>query len=179
VALDENERELCRVLGYFTNKPMAIVVNIGEESLSSPPDLKGVVDESIPVVTLSAKIEHELSLLDDASREEFMRDLGLTEPARSRFVRGCYEALGLISFLTVGEDEVRAWPIRKGSTALEAAGKIHTDIKRGFIRAETFHYDDLLQHGDEKTVRSAGKFRLEGKTYVVTDGDIMSFRFNV
>jgi hypothetical protein len=108
-----------------------------------------------------------------------MKDMGLAEPAANKFVRSCYSALGLINFFTVGEDENRAWSIPVGTVALDAAGKIHSDIKRGFIRAETFSYDDLKQLGDEKAIKAAGKMRLEGKTYIVKDGDIMNFRFNV
>ena len=108
-----------------------------------------------------------------------MKEMGLTEPAARKFVQSCYRTLGLVSFLTVGKDEVRAWPIAKDTSALDAAGKIHSDIKRGFIRAETMAYADLKTLGDEKAVKAAGKMRLEGKTYVVQDGDIINFRFNV
>jgi hypothetical protein len=97
----------------------------------------------------------------------------------SKFVNSCYSALGLISFLTTGSDEVRAWPIKRGTTALDAAGKVHSDIKRGFIRAETFAFDDLQKYGDEKALKAAGKIRLEGKDYIVADGDVINFRFNV
>ena len=108
-----------------------------------------------------------------------MADLGIKESAVSKFVNTCFGSLGLISFLTTGTDEVRAWPIRGGTIALEAAGKIHSDIKRGFIRAETIAFEDMKEHGDEKAVKAAGKTRLEGKEYVVKDGDIINFRFNV
>jgi hypothetical protein len=108
-----------------------------------------------------------------------MADLGITESAASKFVNSCYNALGLISFLTIGSDELRAWPIRKGTVAVEAAGKVHSDIQRGFIRAETFTYNDLKEYGDEKALKAAGKIRLEGKDYIVQDGDIINFRFNV
>ena len=108
-----------------------------------------------------------------------MEDLGIHESAASKFINSCYSALGLISFLTIGSDELRAWPIRKGTIAVEAAGKVHSDIQRGFIRAETFAYDDLKEYGDEKALKAAGKIRLEGKDYVVKDGDIINFRFNV
>jgi ribosome-binding ATPase YchF (GTP1/OBG family) len=137
------------------------------------------LDESIEVVTLCAKLESELAQLDADSQTEFMADLGITEPAVNKFVQSCYATLGLISFLTIGKDEVRAWPIRRGTCALDAAGKVHTDIKRGFIRAETMAYNDLKELGDEKAVKSAGKTRLEGKNYIVQDGDIINFRFNV
>ena len=108
-----------------------------------------------------------------------MADLGITEPEAGKFVSSCYSAMGLISFLTVVSDELRAWPIKKGTIALDAAGKVHTDIKRGFIRAETFSFDDLKKFGSEKAVKAAGKIRLEGKDYIVQDGDIINFRFNV
>jgi ribosome-binding ATPase YchF (GTP1/OBG family) len=108
-----------------------------------------------------------------------MADLGITEPEAGRFVNSCYLALGEISFLTTVSDELRAWPIKKGTTALDAAGKVHTDIKRGFIRAEIFSFDDLKKLGSEKAVRAAGKIRIEGKNYIVQDGDIINFRFNV
>jgi len=111
--------------------------------------------------------------------QEFMADLGITESAAGKFVRGCYSALGLISFLTVVSGELRAWPIKQGTAALDAAGKVHTDIKRGFIRAETFSFDDLKEVGSEKALKAAGKIRLEGKDYIVQDGDVINFRFNV
>jgi ribosome-binding ATPase YchF (GTP1/OBG family) len=128
---------------------------------------------------MCAKLEHELAQLDAESRTAFMADLGIAESAAEKFVQMCYSALGLISFLTVGSDEVRAWPIHDGTVAVDAAGKVHTDIKRGFIRAETMGYADLHELGDEKAVKAAGKTRLEGKEYVVKDGDIINFRFNV
>jgi ribosome-binding ATPase YchF (GTP1/OBG family) len=142
-------------------------------------DFADRLGDSIPVITICAKLEHELSQLDAESRTEFMADLGITESAASKFVQSCYSALGLISFLTIGSDELRAWPIKKGTIALDAAGKVHTDIKRGFIRAETFGYDALRELGDEKALKAAGKIRLEGKEYIVQDGDIINFRFNV
>ena len=108
-----------------------------------------------------------------------MADLGMTEPAAAKFVRACYSALGLISFLTVGADEVRAWPIKQGTIALDAAGKVHSDIRRGFIKAETFGYNDIKEFSSEKALKAAGKIRLEGKEYVVRDGDIIDFKFNV
>ncbi|HDS84413.1 MAG TPA: DUF933 domain-containing protein, partial [Phycisphaerales bacterium] len=135
--------------------------------------------QGMETISLCATLESELAALDAASRSEFMKDMGLTEPAAWKFVQSCYRTLGLISFLTVGKDEVRAWPIEKGASAHDAAGKVHSDIKRGFIRAETMAYDDLRQLGDEKAVKAAGKMRLEGKSYIVQDGDIINFRFNV
>ncbi len=174
------EFELVRPLGFLTLKPMVVVFNTPEGESSQTFDTKGVLDESIPTISVCASIEYEISQLDDEeSKKEFMRDLGLTESAAKKLVRSCYSSLGLIDFFTVGEDENRAWSILAGTSALDAAGKIHSDIKRGFIRAETISYADLKQYGDEKAVKAAGKFRLEGKTYIVQDGDIMNFRFNV
>jgi len=175
----EEERAMIKSLEFLTLKPIGVVVNVGENDLDRKIDLGGSVDESVPVVTLSAKIEQELAQLDEESRKAFMSDLGIQESAAGKFVRICYAATGLISFLTVGEDEVRAWPIKKGTIAVDAAGKVHSDIKRGFIRAETMAYDDLKALGDEKAVKAAGKMRLEGKEYVVKDGDIINFRFNI
>jgi len=175
----EAELEMIKSLGFLTLKPMAVAVNPGEEQLEQRFDFAEVLNDDVPVITICAKLEYELAQLDADSRDEFMADLGITESAVSKFVNGCYSALGLISFLTVVSDELRAWPIKQGTSALDAAGKVHTDIKRGFIRAETFGFDDLKELGDEKAVKAAGKIRLEGKEYVVRDGDIINFRFNV
>lgn len=176
---NDAEREMIKSLGFLTLKPMIVVVNAGEDQLDKRFDFNDRLDSSVPVTSFSAKLEHELSQLDDESRAEFMEDLGIHESAASKFINSCYSALGLISFLTIGSDELRAWPIRKGTIAVEAAGKVHSDIQRGFIRAETFAYDDLKEYGDEKALKAAGKIRLEGKDYVVKDGDIINFRFNV
>ena len=175
----DQEQAMIKSLGFLTQKPVAVVVNVGEDDLGSPPDLAAVLDGSVPVVAMCAKLENELAQLDDESRDAFKADLGIEESAAEKFVQVCYSALGLVSFLTVGKDEVRAWPIHKGTIAVDAAGKVHTDIKRGFIRAETMAFTDLKELGDEKAVKAAGKTRLEGKEYVVQDGDIINFRFNV
>jgi len=175
----DQEQAMIKSLGFLTQKPVAVVVNVGEDDLGSPPDLAAVLDGSVPVVAMCAKLENELAQLDDESRDAFKADLGIEESAAEKFVQVCYSALGLVSFLTVGKDEVRAWPIHKGTIAVDAAGKVHTDIKRGFIRAETMAFTDLKELGDEKAVKAAGKTRLEGKEYVVHDGDIINFRFNV
>jgi GTP-binding protein YchF len=183
--IETNEQsEMVKSLGFLTLKPMVVVVNTGEnqtQNLSAAGgfDFAGVIDSSIPVITLCAELEYELSQLDPDSRREFMADLGITEPEAGKFVNSCYSAMGVISFLTAVSDELRAWPIKKGTVALDAAGKVHTDIKRGFIRAEIFSFDDLKKLGSEKAVRAAGKIRIEGKNYVVQDGDIINFRFNV
>lgn len=177
----ENDTELAIIksLGFLTLKPMAVLINIGEDQLDSEIDLGGTADKEMPVVSMCAKLENELAQLDPESRGEFMADLGIAESAVGKFVNTCYSTLGLISFLTVGSDEVRAWPIKAGTIAVDAAGKVHSDIQRGFIRAETMAFDDLKELGDEKAVKAAGKTRLEGKEYVVRDGDIINFRFNV
>ena len=186
---NDAEREMIKSLGFLTLKPIAVSVNAGEDQLDNQPcqepvsagkfDFSSAIDSSVPVVTICAKLEHELAQLDAESRAEFMADLGLTESAASKFVKSCYSALGLISFLTVVSNELRAWPIKQGTAALDAAGKVHTDIKRGFIRAETFAFNDLKALGSEKALKAAGKIRLEGKEYVVQNGDIINFRFNV
>jgi ribosome-binding ATPase YchF (GTP1/OBG family) len=166
---------MIKSLGFLTLKPMAAVVNVGEDQIDAALSPEG----PMPMVSMCAKLEHELAQLDTESRVAFMGDLGIAESAAHKFVRACYSALGLISFLTVGSDEVRAWPIHQGTVAVDAAGKVHTDIKRGFIRAETMAYADLKELGDEKAVKAAGKMHLEGKEYVVQDGDIINYRFNV
>ena len=173
------EREMIKSLGFLTLKPIAVAVNVGEDRLNEKFDFSDRVDDAVPVITISAKLEYELAQLDADSRAEFMADLGITEPAAGKFVRSCYSALGLVSFLTVVSNELRAWPIKQGTIALDAAGKVHTDIKRGFIRAETFAFNDLKALGSEKALKAAGKIRLEGKDYIVQDGDIINFRFNV
>jgi GTP-binding protein YchF len=175
----EAEREMIKSLGFLTLKPMAVAVNVGEDQLGKDSDFIGAVNSTAQAVTICAKLEHELAQLDAKSRKEFMADLGITESAAGKFVKSCYNAMGLISFLTVGSDELRAWPIKQGTTALDAAGKVHSDIKRGFIRAETFAFDELKRYGNEKALKAAGRIRLEGRDYVVQDGDIINFRFNV
>lgn len=176
---NEAELEMIKSLGFLTLKPVVVVVNVGEKELDRKYDFGDKLEKSVPVTALCAKLEHELSQLDKDTRVEFMSDLGITEPAANKFVNSCYSALGLISFLTIGSDELRAWPIKKGTPAVEAAGKVHSDIQRGFIRAETFSYEELKQYGDEKALKAAGKIRLEGKDYIVRDGDIINFRFNI
>ena len=175
----EQELEIIKSLGFLTLKPIVVTVNIGEDQPVTSFDFAGALEENVPVITICAKLEYELAQLDQQSRQEFMKDLGITESATSKFVNSCYSALGLISFFTSVSGELRAWPIRNGVIAVDAAGKIHTDIKRGFIRAETFAFQDLKQLGNEKQLKAAGKIKLEGKDYVVQDGDVIHFRFNV
>ncbi|MBN1885196.1 MAG: redox-regulated ATPase YchF [Candidatus Krumholzibacteriota bacterium] len=176
----EEEASIVRQLHLLTMKPVAVVLNV-DEGTGDPGDDEAIEAEAgeAPVVCLSALLEREIAELPEEERADFMAALGIETPAAARFVRVCYEALGLVSFLTVGSDEVRAWPIPRGTTAVEAAGRIHSDIRRGFIRAETISYAALRELGSEKAVRAAGRARLEGKQYIVQDGDIISFRFNV
>ncbi|MHC4435020.1 MAG: DUF933 domain-containing protein, partial [Planctomycetota bacterium] len=134
------EHEMIKSFGFLTLKPIAVAVNVGEGQLGENFDFADRIDGSVPVIAICAKLEYELAQLDAESRAEFMADLGISEPAANKFVRSCYSALGLISYLTVASNELRAWPIKKGTVAADAAGKVHTDLKRGFIRAETFSF---------------------------------------
>jgi GTP-binding protein YchF len=175
-------RHLLTGFAFLTDKPLLVVLNRSEAEAAQPmPEAlaKRLVGLSAAGLALSASVEAEIAQLDPADQAAFLADLGLKESARARFVRTAYELLDLISFFTVGEDEVRAWPIPRGTHARAAAGKIHSDLERGFIRAEVMAYADFIAHGSEHAVKEAGKFKLEGKDYIVADGDIMSIRFNV
>jgi len=172
----EAETKLLRSFGFLSLKPAVVVVNCDEDDARDT-ECKPVA--SLPTLRLSAKIEEEIAELPAADRGEFLTDLGLSVSAGDRLIRACYERMNLVSFLTVGDDECRAWTVPAGTPAVEAAGKIHTDIARGFIRAETVAYDDFRAAGNFKAAKAAGKVRLEGKTYLVRDGDIIHFRFNV
>ncbi|MBN1437695.1 MAG: redox-regulated ATPase YchF [Sedimentisphaerales bacterium] len=177
--VDSPEQEkMLRSFGFLTLKPTRVVVNVGESDIEEP---CAINEEQAggPVISLCARLEAELAALDPQERNEFLQDMGITQIARDTLVVMCYQTLELISFLTVGPDEVRAWTVGAQCPALEAAGEIHSDIQRGFIRAETVHYDDLIAAGDMKAAKAAGKVRLEGKTYIIQDGDIINFRFNV
>jgi ribosome-binding ATPase len=174
----KEELHIIKSLGFLTLKPMVVAVNVAEGQLEKKFDFANL-EKDVPVINVCAKLDFELSQLDAQSRKDFMMELGITEPAAAKFVKACYAALGLISFLTVGSDEVRAWLIKQGTIALDAAGKVHSDIKRGFIKAEIFSYEDIKELGNEKALKAAGKIRLEGKEYIVRDGDIIDFKFNV
>lgn len=174
---NEEERTIAAGFGFLTLKPVVAVINVGEQDVAAPPTIEHA--HAAATFSLSAEIEAEIAQLDESDRPAFLEDLGLAEPAQARMIRACYDAAGCISFLTGGPTDVRAWTIRKGDTALEAAGKIHTDIQRGFIRAETVAFDDLKAAGDMRAAKNAGKVRLEPKGYVVQDGDVITFRFNV
>lgn len=174
---NDEETKITLSFGFLTQKPLLVVINVGEGELNNPPPFEHA--SARVTIALSADIEAEIAQLPDGDRAAFLADLGLREPARHRLIRASYEAGGLISFLTAGEEEVRAWTIRRGMSAVEAAGKIHSDIARGFIRAEVVAYDDLVKLGSMKEVRAKGLQRLEGKEYTVADGDIINFRFSV
>jgi ribosome-binding ATPase YchF (GTP1/OBG family) len=135
--------------------------------------------EGANVVAISAALEAQLIELDDEEKKMFLADIGMDEPGLNRVIRAAFELLGLQTYFTAGKKEVRAWTVRRGSSAPQAAGVIHTDFEKGFIRAEVVSYDDFIQYGGEAPAKDAGKFRLEGKEYIVDDGDVMHFRFNV
>ncbi|MCD6303750.1 MAG: YchF family ATPase [Planctomycetes bacterium] len=170
------ESKLVRSFQFLTLKPAVVAVNCSEDRAAEPgPDeLCG-----IPAMSISARIEEELAQLAPQERGEFLAGYGLAAPARDRLIRACYERLNLVSFLTAGPTETRAWTVPAGTDAVTAAGVIHSDIARGFIRAEVVAYDDLKAAGDMKTARAAGKVRQEGKGYIIRDGDVVHFKFNV
>lgn len=181
--LDAQEQRLLSGTPLLTRKPYVIVLNVDETAVCDhrlSEEMAGChVEQAVHVVQLSAKIEDELSQLDDPQeRAAFMKELGIAEPAIDGLTRVSYEALGLISYFTVGPDEVRAWTVRRGACAPEAGGAIHSDIEHHFIRAELIKYDDLIALGSEQAVAAAGKASLKGKEYLVEDGDILSFRFS-
>jgi len=181
--LDQFAQERVRELQLLTAKPVMYVANVDESGFSDNPKLdalrKLAETEGAEVVPVCAAIEAEISELEAADRSAFLADLGLAEPGLNRIIRAGYRLLGLLTFLTAGPKEVRAWTVRRGATAPQAAGVIHTDFERGFIRAETIAYDDYIAGKGEAGAREAGKLRLEGKEYVVREGDVMHFRFNV
>ncbi len=183
VALDEDEKTAIRELFLLTIKPVLYVANVLEDGFEDNPHLQAVrahaASEGAEVVPVSAAIEEELSQLDDADRDDFLKDLGLEEPGLNRVIRAAYKLLGLQTYFTAGVKEVRAWTVKAGSTAPQAAGVIHTDFEKGFIRAETIGYDDFLKYKGEAGARDAGRLRLEGKEYRVQEGDVLHFRFNV
>ncbi len=183
MSLDGFERERLRELSLLTAKPVMYVGNVDEGGFTGNPRLDALTElaaaEGAEVVAVCAAIEAEISELDEADRAAFLSDLGLAEAGLDRIIRAGYRLLGLLTFFTAGPKEVRAWTVRAGSTAPQAAGAIHTDFERGFIRAETIAIDDYIAHKGENGAREAGRLRLEGKEYVVHEGDVMHFRFNV
>jgi ribosome-binding ATPase len=181
--LGADEMALIRPLSLLTAKPVLFVANVVEGGFTDNPLLDAVrahaAKENSPVVAICAKVEAEIADMSDEDKAVFLADIGMTEPGLDRMIRAAYTLLGLDTFFTAGEKEVRAWTIRKGSTAPQAAGVIHTDFEKGFIRAETIAFDDYVALGGETKCKEAGKMRLEGKDYIVKDGDVMHFRFNV
>ena len=183
VTFDETERPIVREMQLLTHKPVLYVANVQEGGFDNNPMLDAVrklaTRENSQVVAVCAAIEAEISQLDDADRAEFLKDLGLEEPGLNRVIRAGYALLGLQTYFTAGEKEVRAWTVKKGASAPQAAGVIHTDFERGFIRAEVIAFDDYVTLKGEQGAKESGKLRLEGKEYIVREGDVMHFRFNV
>ena len=181
--LDADELKQIRSLNLLTIKPTMYIANVSEEGFDDNPLLQKVVElaatENAQVVPICAKIEEEIIELDDADKAEFMADLGMDEPGLDRVIRAGYQLLGLQTYFTAGVKEVRAWTVKVGATAPQAAGVIHTDFEKGFIRAEVVSYDDYVANNGEQGAKEAGKWRLEGKDYIVKDGDVIHFRFNV
>ncbi len=181
--LDAEEKALIRDMFLITLKPLMYIANVAEDGFENNPHLDAVraraEAEGAEVVPVCAAIEEEMAQLDDADRDEFLKDLGLDEPGLNRVIRAGYKLLGLQTYFTAGVKEVRAWQLRAGSTAPQAAGVIHTDFERGFIRAETIGYDDFINLKGEQGAKEAGRLRLEGKDYIVKEGDVLHFRFNV
>jgi ribosome-binding ATPase len=183
LGLDEDQLKLIKPLCLITVKPVMYLANVDEKGFENNPHLDKVVElgkkENSPVVCICAKIEGEISELDDDDKAIFLEELGQEEPGLNRVIRAAYDLLGLQTYFTAGVQEVRAWTVKKGATAPQAAGVIHTDFERGFIRAEVIAYDEYVKNKGEKGAQEAGKMRLEGKEYIVQDGDVMHFRFNV
>jgi GTP-binding protein YchF len=183
LALEAGEREMLRELFLLTGKPVLFVANVAEDGFENNPFLTQVREiaarEGAEVVPVCAAIEAELAELEDADKAEFLADYGLSEPGLDRVIHAAYKLLGLQTYFTAGPKEVRAWTVRVGATAPQAAAVIHTDFERGFIRAEVIAYADYMACNGEAGAREAGKWRLEGKEYVVQEGDVMHFRFNV
>jgi GTP-binding protein YchF len=181
--LDDNEHPMMHELHMLTAKPVMYIANVDEGGFEDNPHLDAVrayaQAEGAEVVAVCAAIEAEIAQLDDADKMEFLADLGLTEPGLNRVIRCGYRLLGLQTFFTAGEKEVRAWTTQVGATAPRAAGEIHTDFEKGFIRAEVIAYDDYVSGNGEQGAKEAGRLRLEGKEYIVQEGDVMHFRFNV
>ena len=183
LGLDDDDMAKIKHLCLMTAKPTMYIANVDEDGFENNPLLDTVLEyaakESAGVVTICASIESEIAELDDDEKVEFLQELGQQEPGLNRVIRAGYELLGLQTYFTAGKTEVRAWTIRVGNTAPQAAGVIHTDFERGFIRAETTSFEDYDQYDGEQGAKEAGRFRLEGKDYIMQDGDVVHFRFNV
>ena len=183
VPLDEDQLKLVRGMGLMTLKPTMYIANVAEDGFENNPHLDAVRElaakENSIVVALCNQIEAEIAQLDESEKAEFLEAIGMEEPGLNRVIRAGYALLGLQTYFTAGVKEVRAWTVKKGASAPQAAGVIHTDFEKGFIRAEVIAYDDFVGYKGEAGAKEAGKWRLEGKTYIVQDGDVMHFRFNV
>lgn len=181
--VSEFERPVYRNLHLLTAKPVLFVANVDEDGFENNPLLDAVtklaLEENAEVVAICAAVEAEIALLDEADKKEFLAEMGLTETGLDRVIHAAYRLLGLMTFFTASPKEVRAWTVREGSTAPQAAGEVHTDFQRGFIRAEVIAFNDYLRDGGESGARDSGRMRLEGKEYRVAEGDVMLFRFNV
>jgi ribosome-binding ATPase len=180
--LSADEWQMLAGFRFLSQKPLMLLLNVDETGIGQPipTDIETYAAENkLVVIQMCGQAEMEIAELASEEQAEFLKDLGISEPARDRFITAAYQLLDLISFLTAGEDECRAWTIRRSTTAHRAAGKIHSDIERGFIRAEVIAYQDFITYKSEAKCREVGKLRLEGKEYTVQDGDIINFRFNV
>lgn len=180
--LDFSEEELktIRTCQFFTMKPIVLVLNISEDKIKQISISKEIENKyKLPCIQLCAELEAEIKNLKTEDQAAFMEEIGIDESALDKMTQITFKTLGLISFFTVGQDEVRAWPIRSGSTAAQAGSAIHTDIEKGFVKAEMIKYDDLIELGSEEKVKLEGKFYLKGREYIVEDSDILNFRFNV
>lgn len=182
-ALEKEQQSLLKSLCLLTSKPTIYVANVTDNGFENNPLLQSVrahaEREGAPVVAICASLEAEIADLSDEDKQVFLTDIHLEEPGLNRLIRAAYHILGLQTYFTAGIKEVRAWTIHKGDTAPQAAGVIHTDFERGFIRAEVISYDDFIAYKGEQGAKEAGKMRLEGKEYIVNDGDVIHFRFNV
>jgi ribosome-binding ATPase len=182
LSFSADEESLASGFGFLSRKPLLVIFNEPEERAGKPLDpayQQELNRRGLQGLALAGKVEMEIAQLDENDRVGFLKEIGIDEPARERFIRASYALLNLISFFTAGEDEVRAWTITQGTVAKKAAGKIHSDIERGFIRAEVAAYEDFIVYGSEAKCKEAGKLRLEGKEYLVKDADIIHFRFAV
>ncbi|HKE16520.1 MAG TPA: DUF933 domain-containing protein, partial [Kofleriaceae bacterium] len=182
VDFDESERRMMSGYRFLTLKPLLLVENVPESAAAAPPPgelVEAAARRKLGLVVLSAQVEMDIAQLPPEEQKDFLASLGLGEPAVHRFIQAAFQLIDLISMLTAGPDECRAWPIPRGTPAPRAAGKIHSDIERGFIRAEVVRWDDLVALGSEAKCRDVGKLRVEGKDYIVQDGDVVNFRFNV
>ena len=181
--LDKEQVEMLKPLCLITSKPAMYVANVSDSGFTNNPLLDQLSEyaksQHAPIVAICASIESEIAYMDDSDKLDFLTDMGMEEPGLNRLIRAAFDLLGLQTYFTAGVKEVRAWTIHKGDTAPQAAGVIHTDFERGFIRAQTIAFDDFISHKGEQGAKEAGKMRAEGKEYVVKDGDVLNFLFNV